>query len=76
MDAINELQRQLGGPVVAFVGQYWAYFAIAAVALILWMFGFSRRQVIRPGWTFFPDRNGRSRLTFGDDSDDEDEPRA
>lgn len=61
MDAIDELQRTLGAPVVALAQQFWPYIALAVIGVVLWSFGVSRRQYIRNGLTIFPDRNGRSR---------------
>lgn len=61
MDALNDLQRQLGAPVVSLVQQYWAFFALAAVGIVLWLLGIRPRQVMRGGWTVFPDEHVGSR---------------
>ena len=42
MDAINELQRQLGGPVVGFLQQHWRWFLVGG--FLIWATVFSRNN--------------------------------
>jgi uncharacterized membrane protein YgcG len=36
---IEEIQRELGGPVVAFALQHWIFLLVAGALAVLWLFG-------------------------------------
>ena len=38
MDAITQLQQQLAEPVNGFIGEYWPFLIVLAVALASWFF--------------------------------------
>jgi hypothetical protein len=57
MDAISELQRQLGGPVVGFIQQHWMWFLIGG--FLVWA-------------TLFSANNGDGGPTISADGADDD----